>query len=43
MEPKRELTDERRSSCRSASGLERREMASVIHYDGEAYVRRGAS
>ena len=39
VEPRRELTDERALELsQRLAGLERREMASVVHYDGEAYV-----
>ncbi len=38
-EPKRELTDERALMLsRKLARVERRTMATVIHYDGEAYV-----
>ena len=40
---KRELTDEQALELsQRLAGLERREMASIVHYDGEAYVRRAA-
>lgn len=39
VEPRRELTDERALELsQRLAGLERREMASIVHYDGEAYV-----
>ena len=42
-EPKRELTDEQALELsRKLSQLKRREMACIVHYDGEAYVRRAA-
>ena len=38
-EPKRELTDEQALELsRKLSQLKRREMACIVHYDGEAYV-----
>ena len=38
-EPKRELTDEQALALsRKLSQLKRREMACIVHYDGEAYV-----
>ena len=43
VESKRELTDEQALELsQRLAGLERREMASIVHYDGEAYVRRAA-
>ena len=39
VEPKRDLTDEQALELsQRLAGLERREMASIVHYDGEAYV-----
>ncbi|MBC2889791.1 hypothetical protein [Gordonibacter massiliensis (ex Traore et al. 2017)] len=39
VEPRRELTDEQALELsRKLSHVERRKMASVVHYDGEAYV-----
>ena len=39
VEPKRELTDEQALELsRKLSQLKRREMACIVHYDGEAYV-----
>lgn len=38
-EPRRELTEEEALELsRKLSGVERRAMATVVHYDGEAYV-----
>lgn len=38
-EPRREMTEERALELsRKLERLERRQMASVVHYDGEAYV-----
>ena len=39
VEPRREMTEERAVELsRKLARLERRQMASVVHYDGEAYV-----
>ncbi len=39
VEPRRELTDEQALELsQKLSQVERRKMASVVHYDGEAYV-----
>lgn len=39
VEPRRELPDEQALELsQRLAGLERREMASIVHYDGEAYV-----
>ena len=39
VEPKRELTDEQALELsQRLARMERRTMASVVHYDGEAYV-----